>query len=150
MRILKRYNHNANHRLTYKYHKTLAPSITLDKYCTDGKHDPRAQLTGGVTLQSLQEAKLKRRKREVREEKERRGGRVEGRDGEAGCAAGATEVKSVLDQMYGGKMSQEEGAKKDLKSLGSQDNRDFDSDSCSIASFQKNCLKNSHSAKTMQ
>ena len=40
MRVLKRYNHNANHRLTYKYHKTENANITLDQYCSKGKHDP--------------------------------------------------------------------------------------------------------------
>ena len=100
MRILKRYNHNANHRLTYKYHKTVAPSITLDKYCTDGKHDPRMQLTGGVTLQSLQEDKLRKRQKNTDRRKEYRNHSNPERDPRE-VGRQTREVKRALDKMYG-------------------------------------------------
>ena len=41
MRVLKRYNHNANMRLKYKYHRTENNSVSLENYIKGGgKHDP--------------------------------------------------------------------------------------------------------------
>ncbi len=39
MRVMKRYNQNANHRLKYKYHKTTHPQVTLDGFVQDSKFD---------------------------------------------------------------------------------------------------------------
>lgn len=41
MRVMKRYNQNANHKLKYKYHKTLGPTQTLDRFVKKPVQDDR-------------------------------------------------------------------------------------------------------------
>ena len=55
LRVFKRYNQNANNRLKYKYHKTTAPTVTLDQYVADGKHDPKSE--GREKMEILNEKK---------------------------------------------------------------------------------------------
>ena len=62
MRVLKRYNQNANHRLLYKYHKTTHAKVTLDKYCVDGKYDPNEELNRDMKKINEEKKKMTKQK----------------------------------------------------------------------------------------